>query len=101
MLLYFGYLSGYKEFNIFINSKNLFFAFVQLNVININIINNLILKKIVQIFIFIEYSIFFFLSLVFKQNKSFKKIYYLLYLFNSLINNYITLKFFIFFYLFL
>lgn len=87
MLLYFRYLIDYKECDIFIDLKNLFFALIQYNIINVNIANNLIFQKIVKIFIHMEYSISFLLGLVSKYNKSFKKIHYLLYLCSFLINN--------------
>lgn len=44
--------------------------------------------------------IFFFLNLVSKYNKRIKKIFYLLYPYNSLINNYIISEISTFFYLF-
>lgn len=93
ILLHFRCLIGYQELDLFINSKNLLSNLIQLDVIDANIVNNLILGKMVKIDKPTEHLISSFLSLLFKRDGRYKKIHHLSYPHGSLLNDFIASKF--------
>lgn len=95
ILLRFGYLIGYQRpVDSFINSKTLFFALLQPNVIDDNIAYNLALGRIKQLdHTPTNHFISSPLGLVPKHDGGFRKIHHLSHPHSSSVNNYISSEF--------